>query len=199
MNIFPIQGLTEDRCAYGRTQGVLLPVWNTKECPVSVFHINADDMILSMLMIWFFSKNHIMKAKESVWQKISDLNYPFAISHVPFPKQAVSPLFSPYKDRCKQDHGSPCDPWDLTSAHLISLISIRITVEVKLSPILGGASHFRFPENGILSHPVFCVCVVGGCCFKSREWYWNLKRGTIGWGSACVCLHCVRLSVVIPT
>ena len=95
MNIFPIQGLTEDRCAYGRTQGVLLPVWNTKECPVSVFHINADDMILSMLMIWFFSKNHIMKAKESVWQKISDLNYPFAFSHVPFPKQAVSPLFSP--------------------------------------------------------------------------------------------------------
>ena len=153
--------------------------------------IDANDLILL--------KESYYEGKGVSLAKISDLNYPFAISHVPFPKQAVSPLFSPYKDRCKQDHGSPCDPWDLTSAHLISLISIRITVEVKVSPILGGASHFRFPENGILSHPVFCVCVVGGCCFKSREWYWNLKRGTIGWGSACVCLHCVRLSVVIPT
>ena len=93
MNIFPIQGLTEDRCAYGRTQGVLLPVWNTKECPVSVFHINADDMILSMLMIWFFSKNHIMKAKESVWQKISDLNKPLCHQPCPFSQAgSVTPV-----------------------------------------------------------------------------------------------------------
>ena len=107
--------------------------------------IDANDLILL--------KESYYEGKGVSLAKISDLNKPLCHQLCPFSQAgSVTPVLSPYKDRCKQDHGSPCDPWDLTSAHLISLISIRITVEVKLSPILGGASHFRFPESGILSH-----------------------------------------------
>ena len=137
MNIFPIQGLTEDRCAYGRTQGVLLPLWNTKDCPASVFQMQ---MIWYCWCWWFdSSQRNVLRRQwsrfgEKIWQ---NLNYPFAISHVPFPSRQCHPCSPPTRIDANKIMGLPASQWDLTSAHLISFISIAITVKVKLSPRLG--------------------------------------------------------------
>ena len=107
MNIFPIQGLTEDKCAYGRTQGVLLPVWNTKDCPASVFQMQ---MIWYCWWWWFdSSQRNVLRRQwsrfgEKIWQ---NLNYPFAISHVPFPSRQCHPCSPPTRIDANKIMGLP--------------------------------------------------------------------------------------------